>query len=147
MFLTFLLHLGLVINENKKGVSHPWRKENNEEMEKTNPEAYNRKKTLAWILGGLLVVQIFLCIVAIVTALGCNSRKRTMLVTLACIFPEFYLAQNAYRRYIKMEPYYCTRKNEMALASPEVVLGFRPTKKNSPQNLPTLATTPAFRHP
>ena len=124
MLISIIVH-SIYLAKKQHPWSKPWKVDtSNMTVDELNLE--KKRKTDFIILLVLFIIEFLLSIIAVVIAMGCNldKKKRFLISALAFVFPEIYIGQHAYRRYIRYEPAYCSTKNELVLA-------FKPPKEEN----------------
>jgi len=120
MFLSALIHGVYAATGN-----HPWKYPFDAQIKCSvdskisEPEKIKmtRQRKAEWIvLIVLLVVDICLSMTAVAVSVGCNTSENWQVGTFAFLFPEWYLGQHAYKRYMRQDPGYCSTPNEYVLA-------------------------------
>ena len=119
MFLSALVHGVYAATGN-----HPWKYPFDSKVSESEKIEITRQRKAEWIfLIVLLVVDICLSMTAVAVSVGCNTPENWQVGTFAFLFPELYLGQHAYKRYIRQDPGYCSTPNEYVLAfKPSIIL-------------------------
>jgi tellurite resistance protein TehA-like permease len=115
MFLFFVALLVFALREKIYGVPHPWNPDQKGFSFAKNATVEEMKtRTEAWALLIFGIYNLLLSFLALYVSLGCNKTpKRVKIAPVAFIFPLNYLVQHVRRRYVKMEPFYCSHPNEL----------------------------------